>query len=63
VNFRLKLGLITAEEAANSPGKNVITRPWDTRTTSRSTPSSWKFSLVIGSMLCSDGCTANLPRQ
>jgi protein phosphatase len=26
VNFRLKLGLITAEEAANSPGKNVITR-------------------------------------
>ena len=26
VNFRLKLGLITPEEAANSPGKNVITR-------------------------------------
>jgi serine/threonine protein phosphatase PrpC len=26
VNFRLKLGLITAEEAANAPGKNVITR-------------------------------------
>jgi serine/threonine protein phosphatase PrpC len=26
VNFRLKLGLITAEEAAHSPGKNVITR-------------------------------------
>jgi protein phosphatase len=26
VNFRLKLGLITAEEAASSPGKNVITR-------------------------------------
>jgi protein phosphatase len=26
VNFRLKLGLITAEEAATSPGKNVITR-------------------------------------
>jgi serine/threonine protein phosphatase PrpC len=26
VNFRLKLGLITAEEAANAPGKNIITR-------------------------------------
>jgi serine/threonine protein phosphatase PrpC len=26
VNFRLKLGLITPEEAASSPGKNVITR-------------------------------------
>jgi serine/threonine protein phosphatase PrpC len=26
VNFRLKLGLITPEEAANAPGKNVITR-------------------------------------
>jgi protein phosphatase len=26
VNFRLKLGLITAAEAANAPGKNVITR-------------------------------------
>jgi protein phosphatase len=26
VNFRLKLGLITPEEAACSPGKNVITR-------------------------------------
>jgi protein phosphatase len=26
VNFRLKLGLITAEEAAHAPGKNVITR-------------------------------------
>jgi len=26
VNFRLKLGLITAEEAAIPPGKNVITR-------------------------------------
>jgi protein phosphatase len=26
VNFRLKLGLITPEEAATSPGKNVITR-------------------------------------
>lgn len=26
VNFRLKLGLITAEEAASAPGKNVITR-------------------------------------
>jgi len=26
VNFRLKLGLITAEEAASSPSKNVITR-------------------------------------
>ncbi len=26
VNFRLKLGLITPEEAANSPAKNVITR-------------------------------------
>ncbi len=26
VNFRLKMGLITPEEAANAPGKNVITR-------------------------------------
>jgi serine/threonine protein phosphatase PrpC len=26
VNFRLKLGLITPEEAASAPGKNVITR-------------------------------------
>jgi serine/threonine protein phosphatase PrpC len=26
VNFKLKLGLITPEEAANAPGKNVITR-------------------------------------
>lgn len=26
INFRLKLGLITPEEAANAPGKNVITR-------------------------------------
>ena len=26
VNFRLKLGLITPEEAENAPGKNVITR-------------------------------------
>jgi len=26
VNFRLKLGLITPEEAANAPGRNVITR-------------------------------------
>jgi serine/threonine protein phosphatase PrpC len=26
VNFRLRLGLITPEEAASSPGKNVITR-------------------------------------
>jgi serine/threonine protein phosphatase PrpC len=26
VNFRLKLGLITPEEAANAPGKNIITR-------------------------------------
>ena len=26
INFRLKLGLITPEEAATSPGKNVITR-------------------------------------
>jgi protein phosphatase len=26
VNFRLKLGLITPEEAATSPGRNVITR-------------------------------------
>jgi serine/threonine protein phosphatase PrpC len=26
VNFKLKLGLITAEEAENAPGKNVITR-------------------------------------
>jgi protein phosphatase len=26
VNFRLKLGLITPEEAASSPGRNVITR-------------------------------------
>ncbi|HEY0711177.1 MAG TPA: protein phosphatase 2C domain-containing protein [Polyangia bacterium] len=26
VNFKLKLGLITKEEAENSPGKNVITR-------------------------------------
>jgi serine/threonine protein phosphatase PrpC len=26
VNFRLKLGLITPQEAASSPGKNVITR-------------------------------------
>lgn len=26
INFRLKLGLITPEEAENAPGKNVITR-------------------------------------
>lgn len=26
INFRLKLGLITPEEAVNAPGKNVITR-------------------------------------
>jgi protein phosphatase len=26
VNFRLKMGLITKEEAANAPGRNVITR-------------------------------------
>src|SRR5262245_55626171 len=26
INFRLKLGLITPEEAASAPGKNVITR-------------------------------------
>lgn len=26
INFRLKLGLITPEEAAHAPGKNVITR-------------------------------------
>jgi protein phosphatase len=26
INFRLKLGLLTPEEAANAPGKNVITR-------------------------------------
>jgi protein phosphatase len=55
VNFRLKLGLITAEEAANAPGKNVITRAVghqdyvEVDTIDLETRSGDRF------MLCSDG--------
>jgi len=55
VNFRLKLGLITAEEAANSPGKNVITRAVGHQDYVEVDTFDLEIQLGDRFMLCSDG--------
>jgi protein phosphatase len=55
VNFRLKLGLITPEEAASAPGKNVITRAVGHQDYVEVDTLDIKTELGDRFLLCSDG--------
>jgi protein phosphatase len=55
VNFRLKLGLITPEEAASAPGKNVITRAVGHQDYVEVDTLDLKTELGDRFLLCSDG--------
>jgi serine/threonine protein phosphatase PrpC len=55
VNFRLKLGLITPEEAASAPGKNVITRAVGHQDYVEVDTLDIKAELGDRFLLCSDG--------
>jgi protein phosphatase len=55
INFRLKLGLITPEEAASAPGKNVITRAVGHQDYVEVDTLDIKAEVGDRFMLCSDG--------
>ena len=55
VNFKLKLGLITPEEAANAPGKNVITRAVGHQDYVEVDTTTLPLQVGDRFMLCSDG--------